>query len=286
MKKITATPHNDGVSKVVNMTLVGVDSNAFAILGKFRKNAIKQNFNSEWIEQVIEKAQDGGYSTLVCTIMDAVTMGAENKVNEPAMVETDECPADYRPAYWCHEGNYEELKEELWDALVPTNGECIDKEGNIIGYAEVFRMINRLGYDLYNNGLCNDRREEIACIVANERNIRPYMDGCETDLDNFIKFCEFYVEKLEGEEQHDGYYHDTCHECDGGGEVYDYDSDEEDAMTSCEECGGSGETLEYDEYNSVDWLDWFTAERMRMLDRVFDGIILYADAERNKVVAL
>lgn len=57
------------IGKTVNLELVGVDGNAFAILGVFRRQARKEGWSGQEIETVIEEAMDGDYDHLLATIM-------------------------------------------------------------------------------------------------------------------------------------------------------------------------------------------------------------------------
>jgi hypothetical protein len=50
--------------------------------------------------------------------------------------------------YWNHTGKYQELSDRLQE-LVPAVGRCNTSE------LELFRLVNNIYYDLYNNGLCN-----------------------------------------------------------------------------------------------------------------------------------
>ena len=51
--------------------------------------------------------------------------------------------------YWNKEGKYQSLHALYFDTLVPFNGEADTPEG------EALRAINRIYYDVYNNGACN-----------------------------------------------------------------------------------------------------------------------------------
>lgn len=55
--------------KYVEMSLVGVDGNAFAIMGTFRKNALKQGWTKEEVNLVLDKAKESDYSNLLSTIL-------------------------------------------------------------------------------------------------------------------------------------------------------------------------------------------------------------------------
>ncbi len=55
-------------NKKVNLTLVGLDGNAFAILGAFSRQARKEKWTQSEIDYVKDKAMSGGYENLVSTI--------------------------------------------------------------------------------------------------------------------------------------------------------------------------------------------------------------------------
>jgi len=56
--------------KKVNLNLVGIDGNAFAIMGAFKKQAKKENWTTEEIKEVLDKAMSGDYNNLIRTIME------------------------------------------------------------------------------------------------------------------------------------------------------------------------------------------------------------------------
>lgn len=58
------------VKKTVKLNLVGIDGNAFAIMGVFQKQARKEGWTPEEIKVVLDEAQSGDYDNLLCTIMD------------------------------------------------------------------------------------------------------------------------------------------------------------------------------------------------------------------------
>jgi hypothetical protein len=71
-------PYNDGAmeqtqttdKKKVKMQLVGIDGNAFSVMGNFQQNARRQGWSNEEINEVIDKAMSGDYDNLLATIMD------------------------------------------------------------------------------------------------------------------------------------------------------------------------------------------------------------------------
>ncbi len=58
------------VNKTVNLDLVGVNGNAFAIMGAFRKQARKEDWTPDEIEAVLTEAQNGNYDHLLATILN------------------------------------------------------------------------------------------------------------------------------------------------------------------------------------------------------------------------
>ena len=56
------------VTKKVELDLVGVDGNAFAIMGVFRKAARREGWEKEEINAVLDEAMSGDYNHLVATI--------------------------------------------------------------------------------------------------------------------------------------------------------------------------------------------------------------------------
>lgn len=56
------------IEKTVNLNLVGVNGNAFMIMGVFRKQAKKEGWTPEEIEDVMAEAKNGDYNHLLATI--------------------------------------------------------------------------------------------------------------------------------------------------------------------------------------------------------------------------
>lgn len=57
---------------LVQMSLEGTDGNGFALLGKFKVEAINQGWDKDDIKSVIEKAVDGNYDHLLNTLMENI----------------------------------------------------------------------------------------------------------------------------------------------------------------------------------------------------------------------
>jgi hypothetical protein len=60
------------MNKKVDMELVGMDGNAFAIMGNFQRAARRAGWNKDEIDAVLKEAQSGDYNHLLATIMDHV----------------------------------------------------------------------------------------------------------------------------------------------------------------------------------------------------------------------
>ncbi len=57
------------IDKTVNLDLVGVNGNAYAIMGAFRRQARKEQWTDDEIETVITEAKNGDYNHLLGTIL-------------------------------------------------------------------------------------------------------------------------------------------------------------------------------------------------------------------------
>jgi len=56
--------------KKVKMRLVGLDGNAFSLIGAFKQNARRQGWNKEEIEVVLKKCMSGDYDNLLRVLME------------------------------------------------------------------------------------------------------------------------------------------------------------------------------------------------------------------------
>lgn len=56
--------------KKVKMKLVGLDGNAFSLMGAFKQNARRQGWNKEEIEVVMKKCMSGDYNNLLRVLME------------------------------------------------------------------------------------------------------------------------------------------------------------------------------------------------------------------------
>ena len=61
------------MNKKVKMELIGIDGNAFVILGLFARKAKQQGWSKEEINLVMDEARSGDYHHALRTIMKHVT---------------------------------------------------------------------------------------------------------------------------------------------------------------------------------------------------------------------
>lgn len=61
------------LNKTVEMTLDGVNGNAFALMGAFKKEARNQGWSKEEIDVVLEECMTGDYDHLLCTLMEYIS---------------------------------------------------------------------------------------------------------------------------------------------------------------------------------------------------------------------
>ena len=62
----------------VKMQLVGLDGNAFALMGAFSFNARKQGWGTTAIDLVLAECKSGDYDHLLCTLMDNIDDSEED----------------------------------------------------------------------------------------------------------------------------------------------------------------------------------------------------------------
>ncbi len=64
--------------KTIDLNLVGLDSNAFSLMGAFRAQAKKEGWTAEEIEAVLDDAMSGNYDHLLVTLDNRCDKG-ENR---------------------------------------------------------------------------------------------------------------------------------------------------------------------------------------------------------------
>lgn len=57
------------IGKTINLELVGLSGNAFAVMGEFSRQARLEGWTQEEIDTVLEEAKSGDYDHLLSTIM-------------------------------------------------------------------------------------------------------------------------------------------------------------------------------------------------------------------------
>ena len=57
------------ITKKVKLNLVGVDSNAFSVMGVFQRQARKEGWTKEEIKEVLDNAMSSDYDHLLVVIM-------------------------------------------------------------------------------------------------------------------------------------------------------------------------------------------------------------------------
>lgn len=61
------------VNKKVKLKLVGLDGNAFVLMGAFQRQAKKEGWTKEEIDLVLRDAMSSDYSHLLCTLAEHTT---------------------------------------------------------------------------------------------------------------------------------------------------------------------------------------------------------------------
>lgn len=69
------------IDKTVNLDLVGVNGNAFAIMGVFKKQALREGWTQEEIDTVLTEAKSGDYNYLLATISNHFEAKDEDNFN-------------------------------------------------------------------------------------------------------------------------------------------------------------------------------------------------------------
>jgi hypothetical protein len=66
------------IAKKVKLELVGLDGNAYSLLGAFSRAARHQGWSKTEIEEVTRQATSGNYDNLLCVLMDHTESPDEN----------------------------------------------------------------------------------------------------------------------------------------------------------------------------------------------------------------
>ncbi len=57
------------IDKKIKLKLVGLDGNAFALMGAFKNRARREKWTDEEIDKVLDECQSGDYDHLLQTLM-------------------------------------------------------------------------------------------------------------------------------------------------------------------------------------------------------------------------
>ncbi len=74
------------IEKTVNLDLVGVNGNAFMIMGVFQRQAKREGWTQEEIDTVLDEAKSSDYDHLLATIINHCEVQ-----EEPFNTEDDDC---------------------------------------------------------------------------------------------------------------------------------------------------------------------------------------------------
>ena len=58
------------MNKKINLRMVGLDGNAFAVMGAFQQQARREGWSSQEINTVLKEAMSSDYSHLIATIAE------------------------------------------------------------------------------------------------------------------------------------------------------------------------------------------------------------------------
>lgn len=58
------------MNKKIKLDLVGLDGNAFALMGAFQKQARREGWTKDEIKIVLDKCTSGDYDNLIITLLD------------------------------------------------------------------------------------------------------------------------------------------------------------------------------------------------------------------------
>ena len=69
------------VNKTVNLDLVGVNGNAYMVMGVFRRQAVRDGWSKEEIDAVLTEAKSSDYDHLLATIVNHCEAIDEDDIN-------------------------------------------------------------------------------------------------------------------------------------------------------------------------------------------------------------
>jgi len=68
------------IPKTVNLNLVGLDGNAFNLMGQFQCQARREGWTKEEIDEVLTECRTGDYNHLIVTLMDHCNVEEEEEI--------------------------------------------------------------------------------------------------------------------------------------------------------------------------------------------------------------
>jgi hypothetical protein len=68
--------------KTVELDLVGLDGNAFSLMGAFSRAARQQGWSKEEIDIVLNECKNGDYDHLLCTLSDHTVAPDEDEAED------------------------------------------------------------------------------------------------------------------------------------------------------------------------------------------------------------
>ena len=78
------------VDKKVNLKMVGLDGNAFCLLGAFQRQARREGWTKEEIDKVMTEAESDDYNHLLATLMSHCKNPAGSSDDEDDYEDEDE----------------------------------------------------------------------------------------------------------------------------------------------------------------------------------------------------
>ena len=81
---------SEAIGKKIHLRLVGLDGNAFVLLGAFRRQAKKEGWSSEEISAVTNEATRGDYDHLLATLVSNTTDEDEEEEEEEEDLDDDD----------------------------------------------------------------------------------------------------------------------------------------------------------------------------------------------------
>ena len=151
--------------------------------------------------------------------------------------------------YWNESPPYFPEYNSFWNELVPDNGSADTLQG------EILRMMSRIMYDYYNNGLGNNKKEETIFLNNHKELFKEYMN----DPSEWERFYNLYSEINFG----------NYDEMSNRRERNYYDEDEDD-----------------DSYYTDNYVNRHAKHFEKYMDDIMDGIIKYIRLTHNNLEPL